>query len=49
MYSVLTWDVCAQFWQVELYEDPVNGEPLEWGERVRLRHCTTQRYLTLSK
>ena len=38
-------DFNPQFWQIELESNPISGNTVDWGERVRLRHVTTKRYL----
>lgn len=35
------------FWQIEKESDPRSGEPLSWGERCRIRHMPTRRYLAV--
>ena len=35
-----------QFWQVEYDDDPILGSLVDWGDRIRLRHMTTKRYLS---
>jgi len=47
LYEMLLYStVYVQFWQVELDEDPLYGGPIAWGDRIRLRHFTTRKYLT---
>lgn len=35
------------YWQIEKESDPRSGEPLSWGERCRIRHMPTRRYLAV--
>ena len=37
------------YWQFEKESDPRSGEPLSWGERCRIKHMPTRRYLTVTK
>eukprot|EP00117_Sycon_ciliatum_P048000 scpid3078/ scgid34229/ Inositol 1,4,5-trisphosphate receptor type 1; IP3 receptor isoform 1; Type 1 inositol 1,4,5-trisphosphate receptor len=35
------------YWQVELDENPTSGSLIQWGQRVRLKHMATRKYLGL--
>lgn len=35
------------YWQIEKESDSRSGEPLSWGERCRIRHMPTRRYLAV--
>ena len=35
------------YWQIEKESDPLNGEPLSWDERCRIRHMPTRLYLAV--
>ena len=35
------------YWQFEKESDGRSGEPLFWGERCRIKHLPTRRYLTV--
>lgn len=37
----------VSFWALELASSPVHGRPITWRDVVRLKHLTTQRYLTV--
>ena len=37
------------YWQFEKDSDPRSGEPLYWGERVRIKHLPTRLYLTVTQ
>ena len=35
------------YWQFEKESDGRSGEPLSWGERCRIKHLPTRRYLAV--
>lgn len=35
------------YWQFEKESDGRSGEPLNWGERCRIKHLPTRRYLAV--
>ncbi|ORY28919.1 hypothetical protein BCR33DRAFT_724882 [Rhizoclosmatium globosum] len=36
---------CLSLWQVEVVTDAMNGEAVEWGSLIRLRHAASNMYL----
>ncbi len=36
------------YWQLELEEGPLEGDPIQWESQIRLRNMVTRKYLSVS-
>lgn len=39
----------VQYWQVEVQNQQTKGDVIKWEDQIKLRHVTTQKYLTASR
>lgn len=37
------------YWQIEFADVPLSGKPVSWDDVIRIRHVTTQQYLTFQE